>query len=382
MLEQNIGKKIYDFLGRFIAYPNDHARVTHTLWIIHTHLIDAFYTTPRLAILSAEKRCGKTTLLRITKLLTQNPISIVNPSPASLYTLIEYSNVLPTLLLDEIDRTYQRKDTADMTAIVDSGFQSDQTVPRVALEPKRHVEYFKVFCPLLLAGIDNGRLPDTVLDRSICIRLKRRADETVESYRARKIAPQGAALAEELAAWATTVFEAARHLEPTMPDEIKDRDADKWEPLFITARLLDRQTVTSDTDETAVTDALGWWEAKARLAALELFAEGRYTEPTSTSELLLKDTNNIFEEYKFGLKAAMKTEELLDQLLCIDESPWSSYLYGKPLDARGLARLLRPHGIKSKTIRFDKAIEAKGYYKSDFDDAWKRYLPQTPLGQA
>jgi hypothetical protein len=147
MLEQGIGKKIYDFLGRFIAYPNDNARVAHALWIIHTHLIDAFYTTPRLAILSAEKRCGKTTLLRITKLLTQNPIAIVNPSPASMYTLIEYSNVLPTLLLDEIDRTYQRKDTADMTAIVDSGFQSDQTVPRVVMEPKRHVEYFKVFRP-------------------------------------------------------------------------------------------------------------------------------------------------------------------------------------------------------------------------------------------
>ena len=151
MRQQHILDDIHDFIGRFIAYPNEHARVAHTLWIAHTHLIDAFYTTPRLAILSAERRCGKTTLVRITKLLAQNAISIVSPSPAALYTLIEYSDVLPTLLLDEIDRTYERKETADMTAIVDSGFQADQTVPRVSLEPKRHVEYFKVFCPMLLA---------------------------------------------------------------------------------------------------------------------------------------------------------------------------------------------------------------------------------------
>ena len=42
-----------------------------------------------------------------------------------------------------------------------------------------------------------------------------------------------------------------------------------------------------------------------------------------------------------------------------------------------MARLLKPFGIKPKTIRqFDRTV--KGYYRSDFEDSWLRYLPQTP----
>jgi hypothetical protein len=33
---------VYSFLGRFVAYPSEHAHVAHTLWIAHTHLMDAW----------------------------------------------------------------------------------------------------------------------------------------------------------------------------------------------------------------------------------------------------------------------------------------------------------------------------------------------------
>jgi hypothetical protein len=26
---------VHEFLGRFVAYPSDHARLAHTLWIVH-----------------------------------------------------------------------------------------------------------------------------------------------------------------------------------------------------------------------------------------------------------------------------------------------------------------------------------------------------------
>jgi hypothetical protein len=35
------------FLGRFIAYPSEQAHYAHTLWIAHTHMMDAWSTTPR-----------------------------------------------------------------------------------------------------------------------------------------------------------------------------------------------------------------------------------------------------------------------------------------------------------------------------------------------
>ena len=44
----------------FVAYPSEHALVAHVLWIAHTHLIEYFDTTPRLAFMSAEKASGKT----------------------------------------------------------------------------------------------------------------------------------------------------------------------------------------------------------------------------------------------------------------------------------------------------------------------------------
>ena len=45
---------IHSFLRRFVSYPSRHASVAHTLWIAHTHLMDIFDTTPRIAFMSAE----------------------------------------------------------------------------------------------------------------------------------------------------------------------------------------------------------------------------------------------------------------------------------------------------------------------------------------
>src|SRR5258708_7843870 len=113
MQQENILDAIYNYVSKFIVYPSEHAKVAHVAWIAHTGLLLAFYATPRLMILSPEKRSGKTRLLEITKLLVQNPIGMVSPSPASLYTLIEGSEVAPTLLIDEVGRLLERKDISD-----------------------------------------------------------------------------------------------------------------------------------------------------------------------------------------------------------------------------------------------------------------------------
>src|SRR5438128_813666 len=93
---------VYNYSGRFIAFPNEHSHIAYTLWIAHTYLIDAFHATPRLAVISPEKGCGKTRVLEITRVLANKAIPMINPSPASLYRLIEKEH--PTLLIDEIDR--------------------------------------------------------------------------------------------------------------------------------------------------------------------------------------------------------------------------------------------------------------------------------------
>ena len=48
--------RVHHFVRRFICFPSDNAAITHVLWIVHTHLMDAWFTTPRLAVLSPEGR--------------------------------------------------------------------------------------------------------------------------------------------------------------------------------------------------------------------------------------------------------------------------------------------------------------------------------------
>jgi hypothetical protein len=75
----------------------------------------------------------------------------------------------------------------------------------------------------------------------------------------------------------------------------------------------------------------------------------------------------------FGDEQQLPTETILTDLHQLEESPWGD-LKGKPLDARGLARRLRPYEVKPTTIRHN-FTPAKGYRREDLHDAWVRYLP-------
>jgi len=50
---------VHRFLGRFVAYPSEHAAVAHSLWVAHNHFMDAWDSTPRIASLSPEPGSGK-----------------------------------------------------------------------------------------------------------------------------------------------------------------------------------------------------------------------------------------------------------------------------------------------------------------------------------
>ena len=58
------------------------------LWIVHTYLMDVFNTSPKLAITSPEKQCGKTTLLDILGIVTRCPLPTANATPAVIFRVI------------------------------------------------------------------------------------------------------------------------------------------------------------------------------------------------------------------------------------------------------------------------------------------------------
>jgi hypothetical protein len=73
---------VFHFLGRFVSYPSRHAQVAHVLWICHTHLMDIWDSTTRIAFMSPERGSGKTRALEVTEFLVPRPVHSVNNSVA------------------------------------------------------------------------------------------------------------------------------------------------------------------------------------------------------------------------------------------------------------------------------------------------------------
>ena len=344
--------EVYAFLRRFVVYPDQHACVAHTLWIAHAHMLSAWDTTPRLAFLSPEPASGKTRALEITELLVPQPVSAINVSAAFLIRTVA-ADAGSTILFDEADATFgpKAKDSnEDVRALINAGYRRGATVGRcVVYGATVTPELLPAFAPVALAGL--GDLPDTILSRSIIIRMQRRApNESVEPYRRREVAPEGEALCGRLVAWAAATM-GRLVTAPELPPEIVDRDADCWEPLI------------------SVADAAGGeWPDRARCNAVTLVMLNREEREESLGIRLLSDMRVVL-----GNNDGKFTCNILDALCKLDESPWND-IRGKQLTDRGLAVRLRGYGIKPKPVRIGANV-ARGYRREDFIEAWRRYLP-------
>jgi hypothetical protein len=341
-------RRLYNFLGRFIRYPSEATRVAHTLWIAHTHMMDRWSATGRLAFLSAEKESGKTRALEVTEKLVPNPKMTANGSANYLFRIAAQG---VTLLYDEIDTIFGPKaqEHEDIRSFLNAGYKRSGYFGRcVTVGNKIETEDLPAYAAVAVAGI--GFLPDTILSRSVVVQMRRRRQgERVEPWRERSCTPQADRLRSSLAAWAQSQPQAIDEW-PTMPNGIEDRAEEIWEPLIVVADL-----------------AGGDWPARAREAAVMLVMEGRDKE-ISLGVKLLADLRTVF-----GNSDTKRTAEILADLCAMEEAPWGD-IKGKPLDARGLARQLKQYGVKSHVIRFGEGT-ANGYRRADLLDAWDRYVP-------
>ena len=133
-------------------------------------------------MVSPEKGSGKTRLLEVLELLTPTARHAVNMTAAALFRAVEMDQ--PTLLFDEADTYFgpkAAKDHEELRGLVNAGHRRGAVAYRVVGKgAEMSVKAFPAFAAVALAGI--GDLPDTILDRSVLIRMRRRApDETVES---------------------------------------------------------------------------------------------------------------------------------------------------------------------------------------------------------
>ena len=351
MTGEEVLQSVHDFLGRFVSYPCEHSHLAHALWIFHTHLMDKWDSTPRLAFLSPEPASGKTRALEITELLVPNPVCAVNVSPAYLFRKVGSENGRPTILFDEVDTVFgpKAKDNEEVRGLLNAGHRRGAVAGRCVVHGKQvATEEIPAYSAVALAGL--GWLPDTIYSRSVIIKMRRRKPgEKVEPFRPRLHEPQAKPIKDQLEEWA-----AGCEIEwPNLPPEIQDRDADVWEPLI------------------AVADAVGGeWPKRARAAAVALVTAAKEKEP-SLGIRLLTDIRVVF-----GDRDELTTAIMLVMLNDMEEAPWG-HLKGGPLNSRGLGKRLREYGLKSKNVRMGDQV-LKGYHRADFIDVWERYLPPIP----
>ncbi len=343
-----------EYLRRYIVFPMPQQADAVALWIAHTFVYELFDTSPYLAVTSPEKRCGKSRVFEVLELVVRDPWRAVTPSAAVVHRKIDWDR--PTLLLDETDAVFgatgrQTSETSEaLRAIINAGNRRGATVDRCAGPSHDRLDTFNIFSPKAFAGI-GAALPDTVTDRSIVIRMARKAPgESCERFRERKVRPIGHELRDRLRRWATAVELSE---EPELPDELDDRAQDSWEALL------------------AIADAAGGsWPEKARRTALVLSA-GRTDLAESLGVRLLADIRAVFNA---GVVDKIWTVDLIARLSELDESPWATLHNGQRITANRLAALLRPYGIRPHELRI-AAKTTKGYESGDFDDTWTRYLP-------
>ncbi|MER5183576.1 DUF3631 domain-containing protein [Streptomyces sp. NPDC002896] len=353
------------FHRRFNIFPTEAAYVAVALWDAHAHLIDAFDGTARLAFLSPEPGSGKSRALEIVETLTPRAATTVNASANALFRLVEADGGTPTLLFDEIDTVFGPKagGNEEVRGFLNSGYRrGGKSLRCVGDGSNQNAEWFSSFCAVAMAGL--GSLPDTILTRSVIIRMRKRApNEKVEPYRRRVHEKQGHALRDRLADWTATIHDQIAQAWPEMPEGVSDRPADVWEPLL------------------AVADAAGGhWPERARAACVALIKSAQEDDVASFGVRLLTD----LRDRVFCGADRMPTAAILEVLLGLDDAPWADLTDdGKALTARGLSKLLsqyvRPDNtpIRPRGIRVGSGTP-KGYYAEDLSDAWARYCPPPP----
>jgi len=354
-------------LKRFLILPK-WAAETFALWIIHTYAFKLRDVTTYIGVESPEKQCGKTTLLTVLSELAYRAVASSNVSPHAFFRVIE--DLSPTLLIDEADTFLHGNEP--LKGILNAGYKRKTAhVLRVgSVGPAANggqylgngngngngkaegvVVSFSCWCPKVISQI--GRLPDTLADRCIIIRMQRKAPN---EHCARLRDLDASSLKRQCARFVLDHQADIANAQPGLPPSLSDRAAEIWEPLLALADL-----------------AGGHWPDLARQAAVNLSASAQQTNPLAS---LLLDIFLLFLEDGTDRLLSRDLVESLNRLRLY--RPWAETLRGRELTEIQLALQLRGYGIRSRTMRKGD-IRAKGYFKEDLNEVFRRYIPKAEL---
>ncbi|WP_052452248.1 DUF3631 domain-containing protein [Noviherbaspirillum autotrophicum] len=334
---------------RFIVCAPETADAA-ALWIAMTWFIDVVQVAPLAVITAPEKRCGKSQLLTLLSRMSRRPLTASNITPAALFRCID--EWAPTLFIDEADAFMRENE--ELRGVINCGHTRDSAYVVRTVGKEFTPKKFNVWGAKAVSGI--GRLADTLMDRAIVLKLRRKMPtEFVERLRHAE-SDLWQNFARKLCRFANDYSSQVRSARPDLPATLNDRAQDNWEPLLQIA-----DTVGGD------------WPRIARVAALKLSGDGEQSMTTGIE--LLSDIHDIFEAKKVD---RLTSAELVAALVEDDEKPWAGYNRGFPIKPTNVAKLLGEYGIAVNTIRIPGSTK-KGYMRIWFEDAFARYLFAEPL---
>src|SRR5205085_3761557 len=240
-------------------------------------------------------------------------------------------------------------DNEELRGIINSGHRKAMAYVIRTVGDDHEPTLFTTSTPKAIALI--GSPPDTIEDRSLILKMQRkRIGEAVEELRLDRLS----GLEEfrlRAARWAADSFANLKAADPDIPDIITNaRARDNWRPLI------------------AIADAVGGtWPERARAVA-KLLA-GSEADSESARILILQDLRQMFDEHG----EQVTSDEVVKQLAEMESRPWAEWKNGKPISKVGLARLLKPFGIKPGHWR-NGGVTERGYQRGDFEEVFARYI--------
>jgi hypothetical protein len=347
---------VHELLKQYLAL-NPHEYTAVALWILHTHVFSQFVITPRLALVSPVRGCGKTTACEFLVLLTARGRKEDGITPAAIIRLIDQERC--TMMLDEGDNLgLDFRTNGILRSILNSGHRRGGSLTKVIKDaPKR----FVTFAPLAIAAI--GMLPLPLMHRAIVVHMER-ATRTL-----RRLDGSDPAINVAYDMVRTWAGSAKLNLEPELPKELRNRPADNWRPLV------------------SIADSFGAaWGASARDAAIYF---SRTHRDEDAAVILLNDIHVIFDQRGVDRLASAV---LVAELVAMDDSMWSDWRGRRDdqqprcLSQGELASLLKPFGIGPKSVwprqRRQGAKSSKGYKRAWFEAAWAAYCDAGTPAQA
>jgi hypothetical protein len=365
--QSDILDRIRNIITSYVILPDEAYADIAALYVLHTHTFTMEQgededgnivselsrksprTTPYLYITSQGPGSGKTRFMEVMLEICKGGRLYAGGTGPTFFRLIEARR--PTIFLDEVDTIYSGAKDEDLRQVLNSGYKHNGSIPRVDPKSADGIRDFGTFCPKVLAGIDNGMVPTTVLDRAIKIVMERKAGEVAPFY-SEDIEDEAADLADDIGTWLAVNLDTlnARENRPAPLPELSDRQNDMIRPLL------------------TIADRCGWGK-RARLAFLTAF-RAQSTPLTPQAEALSKVRDYMLAR---GI-------DRISSARVVDVTGVSAHQVGAWFDAFGLQpRVLHFNKTSDDAVMDGQSTRVRGYMlDATMTEAWDRFLPAIP----